>query len=364
MVEVEEIELDLGLSIGGSFRKPVEKPRPDSETNGFLSDSDPRERIMGMAMVGVEDPQSKRDIHALRRMEAKNKRQQKRVRESEPESECQRISKREKTDCQNVMSCNTTVSWTTPFHVQYVPLNNGFALPCLVPSDKNVGGIDGVINGGDKKAAKSNGSSRCSSSAVSDYQSSSREDGGSTECHSAHSLAEPNQLNGSKEINIRSHLEENASSNLMRSKLDNNVQERKHIVKETQPNIMQPKSMNLKEEAATNNKSLPMPINKPLSKENSSIFPLKDTKVDVGEHPKPLSQASSLPQMPYVSTKGNGPNGKTVNGFLFRYTKSEVSIVCVCHGSTFSPAEFVQHAGGRDISHPLRHITVIPSILE
>jgi hypothetical protein len=66
-----------------------------------------------------------------------------------------------------------------------------------------------------------------------------------------------------------------------------------------------------------------------------------------------------LPQMPYVSTKGNGPNGKTVNGFLYTYSKcDEVSIVCVCHGSTFSPAEFVQHAGGTDITHPLRHITV------
>lgn len=69
----------------------------------------------------------------------------------------------------------------------------------------------------------------------------------------------------------------------------------------------------------------------------------------------------SLPQMPCVSATGNGPNGKTINGFLYRYTKSEVTIVCVCHGTSFSPAGFVEHAGGVDIAHPLKHITVVPS---
>lgn len=127
---------------------------------------------------------------------------------------------------------------------------------------------------------------------------------------------------------------------------------------EMQPKIT-PLQTKLKEETTVNSKAAP--IHKPLSNENSSNGPLKETKTDMGKPPKPLSQTSSLPQMPYVSTTGNGPNGKTVNGFLYKYTKTEVSIVCVCHGSTFSPAEFVQHAGGTDISHPLRHITVIPS---
>ncbi|KAK9053550.1 hypothetical protein SSX86_024624 [Deinandra increscens subsp. villosa] len=68
--------------------------------------------------------------------------------------------------------------------------------------------------------------------------------------------------------------------------------------------------------------------------------------------------ASFLARMPYVSTTGNGPNGKTVSGFLYRYTKNEVSIVCVCHGHSFTPAAFVEHAGGVDIAHPLRHITI------
>ncbi|GFY86973.1 ABI five binding protein 3 [Actinidia rufa] len=59
-----------------------------------------------------------------------------------------------------------------------------------------------------------------------------------------------------------------------------------------------------------------------------------------------------------------GPNGKRIEGFLYRYRKGEeVRIVCVCHGSFLSPAEFVKHAGGGDVSHPLKHIVVSPSSL-
>ncbi|KAL3526596.1 hypothetical protein ACH5RR_011252 [Cinchona calisaya] len=66
--------------------------------------------------------------------------------------------------------------------------------------------------------------------------------------------------------------------------------------------------------------------------------------------------------MPCVSTIGNGPNGKRIEGFLYRYRKGEeVKIMCVCHGSFLSPAEFVKHAGGTEVEHPLRHIVVKPS---
>ncbi|KAJ8559387.1 hypothetical protein K7X08_003445 [Anisodus acutangulus] len=69
-----------------------------------------------------------------------------------------------------------------------------------------------------------------------------------------------------------------------------------------------------------------------------------------------------LSRMLCVSTTGNGPNGKTINGFLCKYNiKTDISIVCVCHGNSFTPSEFVEHAGGVDVSHPLRYITVIPS---
>ncbi|XP_068665599.1 AFP homolog 2-like isoform X2 [Aristolochia californica] len=91
----------------------------------------------------------------------------------------------------------------------------------------------------------------------------------------------------------------------------------------------------------------------------SSSKPSSPTQEGVKEPP----QSPLLPQMPCVSTTGDGPNGKTIMGFLYRYTKTEVSIVCVCHGSSFSPAEFVKHAGGSDVSHPLKHIIVVPSAL-
>jgi hypothetical protein len=67
--------------------------------------------------------------------------------------------------------------------------------------------------------------------------------------------------------------------------------------------------------------------------------------------------------MPCVTTRGRGPNGKKIEGFLYRYTKGEdVKIVCVCHGSFLSPAEFVKHAGGGDdVTHPLKQIVVSAS---
>ncbi|KAG2283831.1 hypothetical protein Bca52824_055051 [Brassica carinata] len=78
---------------------------------------------------------------------------------------------------------------------------------------------------------------------------------------------------------------------------------------------------------------------------------------------QPLPAARNIIEdMPCVSTIGDGPNGKKIDGFLYRYMKGhEVSIVCVCHGSFLSPAEFVKHAGGRDVTHPLKHIVVNPS---
>ncbi|KAG0500721.1 hypothetical protein HPP92_000793 [Vanilla planifolia] len=67
-----------------------------------------------------------------------------------------------------------------------------------------------------------------------------------------------------------------------------------------------------------------------------------------------------MDEMPCVSTKGDGPNGRRIEGFLYKYKKGEeVRIVCVCHGSFLTPAEFVKHAGGGDVTHPLRHIVVI-----
>uniref|UniRef100_A0A0D9X176 Ninja-family protein n=1 Tax=Leersia perrieri TaxID=77586 RepID=A0A0D9X176_9ORYZ len=71
---------------------------------------------------------------------------------------------------------------------------------------------------------------------------------------------------------------------------------------------------------------------------------------------------SMMEDMPMVSSRVDGPNGRKIDGFLYKYRKGEeVRIVCVCHGTFLTPAEFVKHAGGGDVTNPLRHIVVNPS---
>ncbi|KAL1803238.1 hypothetical protein ACET3Z_031885 [Daucus carota] len=73
------------------------------------------------------------------------------------------------------------------------------------------------------------------------------------------------------------------------------------------------------------------------------------------------SGMNSLEDMPCVFTKGDGPNGRRIEGILYKYGNGEeVRIMCVCHGDFYSPAGFVKHAGGTDIAHPLKHIVVNP----
>nr|CAB3458537.1 unnamed protein product [Digitaria exilis] len=70
---------------------------------------------------------------------------------------------------------------------------------------------------------------------------------------------------------------------------------------------------------------------------------------------------SMVEDMPMVSYKVEGPSGRKTDGFLYRYRKGEeVRIVCVCHGNFLTPAEFIRHAGGGDVTNPLRHIVVNP----
>ncbi|KAL8546071.1 hypothetical protein ACS0TY_005972 [Phlomoides rotata] len=82
----------------------------------------------------------------------------------------------------------------------------------------------------------------------------------------------------------------------------------------------------------------------------------------------PMARSSSVEtnrrqrvtDMPYVSTRGFGPNNSQINGFLYCGNGGieDVKIVCVCHGLFLSPAEFVKHGGGGDVRNPLRHIVV------
>nr|XP_043624733.1 ninja-family protein AFP3-like [Erigeron canadensis] len=71
---------------------------------------------------------------------------------------------------------------------------------------------------------------------------------------------------------------------------------------------------------------------------------------------------SNTMDMPCVFTQGDGPGGRRIEGILYKYGKGEeVKIMCVCHGSFLTPAEFVKHAGGTDVDNPLKHIVVNPN---
>ncbi|XP_042042293.1 ninja-family protein mc410-like [Salvia splendens] len=52
----------------------------------------------------------------------------------------------------------------------------------------------------------------------------------------------------------------------------------------------------------------------------------------------------SYPNLPWVSTNGSGPNGRTISGVTYKYSPTQIKIVCACHGSHMSPDEFIQHA--------------------
>ncbi|XP_015064780.1 ninja-family protein AFP3-like [Solanum pennellii] len=59
----------------------------------------------------------------------------------------------------------------------------------------------------------------------------------------------------------------------------------------------------------------------------------------------------------------DGPNGKKTKGhLLYSFTKREdLKIVCACHASFFTPAEFIKHGGGGDVDveNPLNYIIII-----
>ncbi|KAL9224523.1 hypothetical protein vseg_000548 [Gypsophila vaccaria] len=54
--------------------------------------------------------------------------------------------------------------------------------------------------------------------------------------------------------------------------------------------------------------------------------------------------SGSFPNLPWVSTTGTGPNGKTICGVTYKFNATQIKIVCACHGIHLSPEEFVRHA--------------------
>ncbi|KAK6259734.1 Ethylene-responsive binding factor-associated repression - like 1 [Theobroma cacao] len=426
----DEIELELGLSIGGSFGK-AEKLKP------IKKESKPRNNsVADLGESVVLDPQTKREIQALRRQEAKKKREEKqqkrrtiissrghqnaefRCKDSDVDATEERECKKNKVEeFSGNVNLNLSAEQNNPLvcpvipvrvpypcsypQVHYVPIVNGFAYPCVnampcwdggagndkglvqpMPGNSGVrpiqAGKESGVNDGNgydseqnssrderNRKRRSNGSPMCSSSVVSDLQSSSNQGGCSSETgtHTSCCQLEQPQMNCSVASNLKGQSEQSATSHQMDS-AQSTDKSTNGIDKTASWKVTGSTPSNPKEEPKP--ETQPNPKSKPVStNETPTTTSTKDTRGDMGKTPKPLTPNHdgilSLRNMPCVSTTGNGPNGKTINGFLYRYTKSEVSIICVCHGSSFTPAEFVQHAGGSDVSHPLRHITVIPS---
>ncbi|XP_050204901.1 uncharacterized protein LOC126654941 [Mercurialis annua] len=394
--EEREVELELGLSIGGSYRR---------KNDSVCDETSTKQNGSCVRSSFLMEEMTKKEMHALRRREVKKKREEKqqlkKIRSSgqninvndngmwlmgkdnhfsSDERECKKMKTNLSVE-QNgtvgsviplqyglpaadgfVYPCgngnvNVVPCWLTPrgedgnvvpvVGYGFVPFQAGSVIPGYNGYDSEQNGNGGSVDGGDSTKGGSNRSPFCGYSTGSDHRSSSNEGGGSSDTRSRSSPSIP-------QLSPQNILIENdtkpPSDHSATSHLTNSGPSEKTI-----------SSCNDRSSPAEPKEEAKSVIE---SENQTTSTPLMESKGDMGKPPEPQPQnhaAPPLPFMPCVSTTGNGPNGKTVNGFLYRYTKSEVSIICVCHGSSFSPAEFVQHAGGTDVSHPLKHITVIPS---
>ncbi|KAL0418007.1 UNVERIFIED_CONTAM: Ninja-family protein AFP3 [Sesamum radiatum] len=400
--KVDELELSLELSIGGRYGKSEDLRGKTSEENvnncgGVSSRSDFSCGVGDENGFECVDLQRRREIQALRRQEARKKREEKlkksrgvngvgfvedkllfeaqkfqgrvqdrEIRERDGFQE-ELARKRDKNygTHNEVVANGLNLSLFTHGNmihrerdclypkVQYMHPGKGYAYPCVPPflADCDSEHSNGMSDRGNRRTTTtmSNGSMERSSSAVSDYQSTSQKGGGSNSDAGSNSSPLRSHPNLSISTNASHHLESNGSSSQTeQDRVLAGVPD--HHAKVASSRNPQPSWSKFTSNNPTNNACSSS------EKETSGCPVEKPPKL-----PNENLTAACLARMPCVSATGNGPNGRTVTGFLYKYTKTEVSIMCVCHGSSFSPAEFVEHAGCVGVSHPLRHITIVPS---
>ncbi|KAF3435942.1 hypothetical protein FNV43_RR23034 [Rhamnella rubrinervis] len=341
----DEIELDLGLSIGGSFGKS-EKLKPvflfDSGSNVF--DADLRENQTSFSRSCTSptplepadqsaplDPQTKREIHALRRQEAKKKQREKRCRgrnsvsdnASEIQIEEQPACKRENGLCAVrpvpagavralhgervcLSLCCAVLGSRRQRENMFQPVACRGVRPSL--GHQNLGlnvtnGCDSEQDGrkdGETKLTASNGSPMCSSSTISDHRSSSHGGGGSsdTRTHSSHSLPGQHHVNGSKANDIKVHYEQSACSHPNPNEsvqIHENVYNDQKVVP---AHVTQSSPAAGRREEAIQQATDPIPLEKPISTAgNSTPCPLRETKTDIGN----LLNLSSRVRIPFLS---------------------------------------------------------------
>ncbi|KAG9149344.1 hypothetical protein Leryth_003314 [Lithospermum erythrorhizon] len=396
-MKADEMELSLELSIGGCY-KNIEKARihenenekmhheVDVSNNNTSSKSDASESyVVGCVQDEIfssdsADPLKKREIQALRRREAIKKREEKQKRwassrskggvherihlemqrnqaramdreRRENESSEEFFMKRDKMNNSAKLNMNNNGGGKDICLgnlVQPMRYNN----KCLKVFQNGNNCGDSDLEHGDKRVV-SNGLIERSSSAFLDYHSTSQKAGSSstdTGNHSNYSQEGQQQLTATATTDNPEISDFNGSSSRVQSDQANGKTPT-ILLTMSSSNIPSP------EKCERTNKLNATPQAQPSSTSRQCNKPVIMPPAPQGNKQSP----TPLPRMPLVSTTGNSPNGKTVNGFLYSYSKLEVSIVCVCHGRSFSPAEFVEHAGGVNISHPLKHITIVPT---
>lgn len=365
-IEEDELELSLGL-------RPIHiHPRPRT-TENIPEISNSVNPNPNPATIAV----SKRDVQALRRHEAKKKRELKRKASNNNNSSRSTwlgVEERERNSgyspaaedagkCGKAPKLNASywspTSWWS-WNPATVAGGGGFR-PYQGQNGKFTPGVQNIVDGENNRQSISSGSS----SAISDnYQSSSGPGATSSDVgsHSSHPHSQPSPPQVKKHFSSQVELCNNSPSNHTEPAMSS---------KQTSQSLEGgPTSSNGLSHSPTSSIGGPS-SNKGQSPTAQSPSPKEaeaKAKAEPGKPPKPIGptnqqQKLALAQMPCVSVTGNGPNGKTITGFLYRYTKAEVSIVCVCHGASFSPAGFVEHAGGVDVEHPLKHIRVVPFAL-
>lgn len=302
----EEIELTLGLSLNGRFGLDPKSSKNNltrsasSSVSNFLeiSSCTPLTRTCSLPVDAEEETRKRKEMQMLRRLEAKRKRSEKQRRDN---GLGDKLGNNGKLDFL-VNGVDSKLGFSGHGFEPKPGFRNGF-----LGNADNGSGSGAVCVGGTYPPPLSQGSS-ASSSGTSEFESQTPPPGmnKSTEAKSPQS--------------VQSFSEQN---------------EQKPVIWSGEP--------------------------KRLRKTGSA-----DMAVNASLKPSTISETSSivksmLADMPCVSTVG-GPNGRRVEGFLYQYRKGEeVRIVCVCHGSFLTPAEFIKHAGGGDVENPLRHIVVNPS---
>uniref|UniRef100_J3M9M9 Ninja-family protein n=2 Tax=Oryza brachyantha TaxID=4533 RepID=J3M9M9_ORYBR len=80
-------------------------------------------------------------------------------------------------------------------------------------------------------------------------------------------------------------------------------------------------------------------------KMSDRALPLMGSAIRPGIAPNvKFGGSGSCPDLPWVSTTGTGPNGRTISGVTYKFGRNEVKIVCACHGTHMTAEEFMRHA--------------------